>query len=215
MAASDSRVERSTSVSSMRRMNVPPVPRASSQLNSAVRALPTCSWPVGLGAKRTRMTIGISASGLNRARSSATACAAIASPRPTASTPSLVLPLMLTRGRRCRARRRRARASRRRTARIFGARGSTVTSTLPTRSRCARRARRRARSRSRLDASFHRGSVSGKCRPMSPRPAAPRIASVTAWQTTSASEWPSAPRSDGIVTPPSISGRPATRRCRS
>ena len=32
---------------------------------------------------------------------------------------------------------------------------------------------------------------------MSPRHAAPRIASVTAWQTTSASEWPSAPRSDG------------------
>ena len=29
---------------------------------------------------------------------------------------------------------------------------------------------------------------------MSPRPAAPRIASVTAWQATSASEWPSAPR---------------------
>ena len=43
---------------------------------------------------------------------------------------------------------------------------------------------------------------------MSPRHAAPRMASVTAWQTTSASEWPSAPRSDGIVTPPSTSGRP-------
>src|SRR6266540_3457305 len=37
----------------MRRMNVPPEPRASSQLKSAVRALPTCSWPVGLGAKRS------------------------------------------------------------------------------------------------------------------------------------------------------------------
>ena len=48
-------VERSRSVSSMRRMNVPPAPRASSQLKSAVRALPTCRWPVGLGAKRTRM----------------------------------------------------------------------------------------------------------------------------------------------------------------
>ena len=33
----------------------------------------------------------------------------------------------------------------------------------------ARRSRRRARSRSRLDASFQRGSVSGKWRPMSPR----------------------------------------------
>ena len=43
---------------------------------------------------------------------------------------------------------------------------------------------------------------------MSPAPAAPRIASVTAWQTTSASECPSAPRSAGIVTPPRTSGRP-------
>jgi hypothetical protein len=35
-------------------MKVPPAPRASSQLNSAVRALPTCRWPVGLGANLTR-----------------------------------------------------------------------------------------------------------------------------------------------------------------
>src|SRR5215217_8180981 len=54
MADSDARVERSTSVSSMRRMNVPPAPRASNQLNKAVRALPTWRCPVGLGAKRTR-----------------------------------------------------------------------------------------------------------------------------------------------------------------
>ena len=46
-------VDRSASVSSMRRMNVPSWPRASSQLKSAVRALPTWSCPVGLGAKRT------------------------------------------------------------------------------------------------------------------------------------------------------------------
>ena len=52
-SASDSRVDRSASVSSMRRMNVPSLPCASSQLNSAVRALPTWSCPVGLGAKRT------------------------------------------------------------------------------------------------------------------------------------------------------------------
>ena len=52
MLSSDSFVERSASVSSMRRMNVPSLPRASSQLKSAVRALPTWSWPVGLGAKR-------------------------------------------------------------------------------------------------------------------------------------------------------------------
>ena len=43
IAASDSRVDRSTSVSSMRSTNVPPDPRASSQLNNAVLALPTWS----------------------------------------------------------------------------------------------------------------------------------------------------------------------------
>ena len=51
---SKSALERSTSVSSMRRTNAPFWPRAKSQLKSAVRALPTCSRPVGLGAKRTR-----------------------------------------------------------------------------------------------------------------------------------------------------------------
>jgi hypothetical protein len=55
MAASDSAVDRSTSVSSIRSTKVPPWPRASSQLKSAVRALPTWSLPVGLGANRTLM----------------------------------------------------------------------------------------------------------------------------------------------------------------
>ena len=41
-----------TSVSSMRRMNVPPVWRACSQLNSAVRTLPMCRKPVGAGENR-------------------------------------------------------------------------------------------------------------------------------------------------------------------
>ena len=102
MLTSDCLVDRSASVSSMRRMNVPPWPRASSQLKSAVRALPTCSWPVGLGlgAKLPRTP---ASDRLQRhaqrvtAGSSSTACAAIASPRPTASTPSFVFPLMLTR----------------------------------------------------------------------------------------------------------------------
>ena len=40
---SDWRDERSRSVSSMRSTNVPPAPRASNQLKSAVRALPTWS----------------------------------------------------------------------------------------------------------------------------------------------------------------------------
>ena len=45
--------ERSTSVSSMRRMNVPPWRRAKSHVQ-AVRAPPTWSEPVGEGANRTR-----------------------------------------------------------------------------------------------------------------------------------------------------------------
>src|SRR5207247_11157212 len=51
-------VLRAASVSSMRKMNVPPVWRAYSQLNSAVRAPPMCKKPVGLGANRTRTFIG-------------------------------------------------------------------------------------------------------------------------------------------------------------
>ena len=64
---------------------------------------------------------------------------------------------------------------------------------------CAAPGARRVAAASMLDAPFQRGSVSGKCRPMSPAQAAPSMASVAAWHTTSASEWPSAPRSDGIV----------------
>src|ERR1700678_4730157 len=43
---------RSTSVSSMRKMKRPPLLRAQRWLKSAVRALPKCREPVGLGAKR-------------------------------------------------------------------------------------------------------------------------------------------------------------------
>src|SRR5262245_2692061 len=54
MASITSGEERSRSVSSMRRMKVPPCLRANSQLKSAVLAPPTWRKPVGLGAKRTR-----------------------------------------------------------------------------------------------------------------------------------------------------------------
>src|SRR4051794_18914686 len=47
-------VERSRSVSSIRRTSFPARPRANSQLYSAVRAPPMCRAPVGEGAKRTR-----------------------------------------------------------------------------------------------------------------------------------------------------------------
>ena len=51
------------------------------------------------------------------------------------------------------------------------------------------------------------GSVSGKCWPMSPSPAAPRSASVTAWATASASLWPASPVPPSKVTPPSTRRR--------
>ena len=54
MASMSSGRLRSWSVSSMRRTRVPPCWRAKSQLNSADRAPPTCRYPVGAGAKRTR-----------------------------------------------------------------------------------------------------------------------------------------------------------------
>jgi hypothetical protein len=53
----DSSVERCKSVSSTRSRNFPPSLRANSQLNSAERAAPMCRYPVGDGAKRTRIVI--------------------------------------------------------------------------------------------------------------------------------------------------------------
>ena len=56
-------------MSSMRSTSVPRVPRASSQLNRAVRAPPMCSAPVGDGANLTRIgrldAVGLSGSGGN------------------------------------------------------------------------------------------------------------------------------------------------------
>src|SRR5436309_4287276 len=64
-------------------------------------------------------------------------------------------------------------------------------------------------------APFHCGSSFGNIRPMSPSPAAPRIASVTACAIASASEWPARPLALGISTPPRISLRPAANGCES
>lgn len=52
------------------------------------------------------------------------------------------------------------------------------------------------------------GSVSGNALPMSPRPAAPSRASMMAWVSTSASECPSSPFSQGMSTPPRMSLAP-------
>jgi hypothetical protein len=48
-----------------------------------------------------------------------------------------------------------------------------------------------------LRVSRHLGSVSGKRRPMSPRPKAARRASVRAWRAASPSEWALAPKGLG------------------
>ena len=58
MSFSNSIVLRAWSVSSRRRMNVPPTCRAWRKLKSAVRAVPMWSGPVGLGAIRTRTVAG-------------------------------------------------------------------------------------------------------------------------------------------------------------
>ena len=53
------------------------------------------------------------------------------------------------------------------------------------------RTRSTAKARKRSDeAPRHCGSLGGKCAPMSPSASAPRIASISACRTTSASEWP-------------------------
>ena len=57
-----------------------------------------------------------------------------------------------------------------------------------------------------------RRRVSGKCTPMSPAPMAPRTASQIACSSTSASECPSSPRSNGTSTPPSTRRRPGDQR---
>ncbi len=50
---------------------------------------------------------------------------------------------------------------------------------------------------------------------MSPSPAAPSTASVSACAITSPSEWPASPRGCSIATPPSTSGTPSSNACAS
>src|SRR5690606_38057939 len=55
----DSCESRLASVSSMRNTNRPPWWRANAQLNSAVRAMPTCGLPVGDGQKRATTSLPV------------------------------------------------------------------------------------------------------------------------------------------------------------
>src|SRR5229473_2270408 len=66
-------------------------------------------------------------------------------------------------------------------------------------------------------ASCQRGSLDGNIVPMSPRPAAPRMASMRACATASPSECPARPRGWGMSTPPRISLRvpSSAKRCES
>src|SRR5208337_3277516 len=141
--------------------------------------------------------------------------AAMASPRPTASTPSLVLAFrwIFSTG----TLKDFASASR-----IFGKCGPSLgrsritTASTYSMAKCFSSRSFRACSRnSRLLEPFHLGSLSGKCVPISPSPAAPNSASQSACATTSPSECPTGPFSHGTSIPPTISLRPSARRCRS
>ena len=55
----------------------------------------------------------------------------------------------------------------------------------------------------------------GRASPMSPLPAAPSIASISAWAITSPSECPASPGSPGKSTPARTSGIPSAKRCAS
>src|SRR5204863_883107 len=147
--------------------------------------------------------------------SSAIASAAMPSPRPIAPRRSEVFALTLTwSGRIARSAARFATIVGMCSA-IFGASARMVASTLAIENPASRILPPTSRRKVRLSAFLYFGSLSGKCRPMSPSAAAPRSASHTAWTSTSASECPARPFSNGMFTPPRMSFRPFTSACTS
>ena len=136
-------------------------------------------------------------------RAAAVARAAMPSPRPRAPRWSVLLAFTETAPVRPRASRRWRRASARGGAARAGAWAMTVTSTFTSEYPAASTSRRTSSRKTRLATPRQRGSLLGKCRPMSPAAAAPSSASHTACRTQSPSEWPSRPRSWGTSTPPS------------
>ena len=126
------------------------------------------------------------------------ACAAMASPRPTASTPSLVLAFRLMRSASMPSAPASACAHGREMRAEFGPLGNHDGVDMRDAQSLLRRASARTCSRNRkLAASFHCGSLSGKCVPMSPSPAAPSSASQIACASASPSEWPTGPLIEG------------------
>ena len=116
------------------------------------------------------------------------------SPRPMKPIPSLVLAFTLTSPGDAPSAAASARPWRRRAGPIFGRLGDDGDVALHEGEAALPHGWRSASRRSSMEsASFQRGSVSGKSSPMSPAPAAPRMASVSAWATASASEWPARP----------------------
>ena len=124
----------------------------------------------------------------------ATARQATPSPRPSAPSPSGRLPLTVTGAPPPRPG---ARAWPRRGRQPGGVEHHGAVDVPIARQPAARTSATARHSRSIESAPAHAGSVSGKCWPMSPSPAAPSSASVTAWATTSASLWPTRPGSPG------------------
>ena len=199
------RVERSTSVSSMRSTNVPPCCRANSQLKQRGAGAADVQ-PAG-GAGREANAHGRS-SGRDRS-TSATAHAAI--PRRGRARPSVSLVVALT-DTRVGVDLQRARDAAHiafTPARVFGASATTVASTLTTRAPAASTSARIRRSRSRLEASFHRGRRAGSACRGRRAPAAPeqRVADRVA-QHVGIAVAVESPVGLSNLTPPSTSGRP-------
>src|SRR5690606_34715394 len=146
-----------------------------------------------------------------RRSSSATAWAAMPSPRPVKPRRSLVVALTLTAptptsrsaatwvriASRCGA--------------SLGASQTTTLSTLETRQPCWRSSASTWRSIIRLSAPAQRGSPGGKWWPMSPSASAPSSASQIACNSTSPSEWAWMPRSKGSRTPPRTTWSPGPK----
>src|SRR5690606_17026715 len=143
----------------------------------------------------------------SRERRRVRAVAAMPSSRPTKPRPSVVVALTDTEEGSITSRTS-ARASR--MAERWGATrtdwATTVVSQPATYQPASKAAMTAVRIISREFAPSHAGSSDGKYSPMSPKPAAPRIESTTAWATTSPSDVACTPRDSSTTTPARISG---------